>query len=138
MFRSYFQCLVLFRKIDNENLYFSNDEEYLRCRYFAGHRTLTWGACYSDGPAVYSSWRMVIALYPDLIEVYKQGLINAERYRKHDAVLSIVLRWKNWAKRNQAARRIQAYVVPWLYSPHRPGPMYLKLLNDPLLQKEMP
>lgn len=137
MFRNYFQCLALFRKIDNENLYFLEEEEYLRCRYFAGHHTLTWGARYHDSvwPAAYASWRMLIALYPDAIKVIKQGDGYSMVYHKDDAVLSIVLRWKRWARRNQAARRIQRYVVPWLYSPHRPGPMYLKLLNDPLLVK---
>ena len=123
MFRNYFQCLALFRKIDNENLYFLEEEEYLRCRYFAGHHTLTWGARYHDSvwPAAYASWRMLIALYPDAIKVIKQGDGYSMVYHKDDAVLSIVLRWKRWevqllrtrfARSLQAHRRLQRQELP--------------------------
>lgn len=67
----------------------------------------------------------------DLIIEVNPGILTTidkkKCYTRSNWLRDIVHCWRYWAKRNAAARVIQRHVVPWLYNPHKEGPMFRKL-----------
>ena len=72
--------------------------------------------------------------FPEYIrpEYFIEGIPTKWR-REHlrsTALSKIVHRWKVWAKKRQATRKIVAWMIPYIYSPHRKGLGFLRLYKQ--------